>query len=154
MIAAPHAAIGAAIGVAVGDPVGGFVLGFVSHFLGDRTPHTESTTFYGKSPRLWKQRFRWFLVDAVATVALMGCLLWRHAHFHSAFWGMLGGLVPDLITNIPWLGDRLSPHWGFRQFRTFHHWTHCNLPKVQWKLGVMTQVIALAISVAYLLYTR
>lgn len=154
MLATPHAVVGAALGVAVGDPVTAFLLGFASHFLGDRLPHTEPTTFYGKGPEFENQRLGWMIVDGVVMVAILAALLHAHPRGLAGFWGAAGGLGPDLLTNVPWLGDRLARYWGFRQFRTLHHWVHDNIPKSRWLLGAVTQLVALTISTAYLLTTR
>lgn len=154
MLATPHATVGAAIGVASGDPLLGFVLGFVSHFLGDCLPHTEATTFYGKSRHYWRQRLIILAIDGTVMVAVLAPLLWNHPQRGVALWGFLGGIGPDLVTNIPFLGDRLKPYWGFRHFNAFHHWAHHNIPRDKWPLGVVTQVVVLCVTVSYLLLTH
>lgn len=167
MLAVPHVLVGAALGSLVGDvpgaPVIAFAVGWASHYVLDSVPHWErlyrphdQAGFETDTPASDWPRHIFF--QAVVDVVIAGLILFVIATNTSEaawwqtdqiFWGGVGGLVPDLLGNVPFWNRTLRKIPGFKQEHTFHSNVHIS-PVLQNRVprltGLLTQVVAVAAS--------
>lgn len=137
MVASIHAAAGAALGALTGHPVAGFVTGLVSHGVLDAIPHTDyRTTTPGVIDALLGLGFLAWLavVQPGGPLAL------------AAFWGGLGGMLPDTEVAIAHLffQGRMRHYYPSHTGRTPH-------PQVPPPGGIWTQAVTLALAAAILI---
>jgi hypothetical protein len=160
MLLVTHVAVGAALGEAVRGlpdaPLIAFVLGWISHYVLDALPHWEK--LYGeKFPSFETQASvkKWprasvisASIDVLLTVLFLAYFVWRDPngpfYVNPVFWGGLGAILPDLLTNTPFF----SGIWGkwpfFKQERFIHKYFHISrdsqihMPKY---LGLITQLV-------------
>lgn len=170
MIATSHVIVGGAVGVAVGtvtkNPAAALAAGIASHLICDFLPHTDSfihvQTVEGRPDQIkWTKQI---YVSAIADslLAFLITLFVWHKNFQLYFfapyaWGALGGYLPDLIDNFPLWSKQIQQLPFFKQFHELHAaihrpWqTRWPMPKFQ-ILGWLTQIIAVSISLWFLLH--
>jgi hypothetical protein len=152
MIGTGHLLIGGAVGVGtslllpppVAVPVA-LGLGILSHHLLDLLPHTDAATFW-PDPRKPLPRLICALVaiEVLTGLALTGAL-YISLHTQLAFVaGAFGGMLPDLLDEVPLWQER------FRRTSfgaTFHHWhdrLHCASMEKAWVTGIVIDVCVIA----------
>ncbi len=167
MLSVPHVLAGAALGSFVGDvpgaPMVGFAIGWASHYVLDHVPHWERLykpfqEIDWDTHRPAKEWPRHILVQAAIDVLLAGFILYAIATNTSEaswwrtdqiFWGAVGGLVPDLLGNVPFWNRTLRKIPGFKQEYAFHSLVHVtsqiqnSVPRLT---GLATQVAVIAAS--------
>lgn len=152
-----HAAAGALAGVVTGNPIIGFIFGFVSHFPLDTIPHGDRTASReAKHKRKFKFFFTWLTIDIVVTFVLLwiGFTSNTFSRPMVAFWGAIGGILPDILVGIYEYFTTIKQHhhpplaWFFliHEYNHFHIITRFDLPF--WH-GVVYQLAALALFVKY-----
>ncbi|MDP3947389.1 MAG: hypothetical protein Q8Q41_01705, partial [bacterium] len=168
MLFTSHAIVGAAVGVAAGNPYYGFLGGIASHHVLDAIPHFDQGTFrikkegaryLGKTAEYSERHFAasdWAILfaDWAVSVLIFNALVWflPLEYFLPMFAGALGGLLPDIVDSSPLWSKKLRAKSrvlaAYHKFHAFFHWT------VAWSrlwLGLGTQVLAVAVAMAYLL---
>lgn len=88
MMAVAHALVGAAVGHVIGDRRVALAAGVGSHLVGDLIPHRDYPLPV-ELPLL------------LGALALLAC---RHGSFSPAFWGAIGGVLPDIENGLHLLG--------------------------------------------------
>jgi len=130
MFLAVHAAVGAIAGNAVNNPIAAFSLGFLSHFFTDMVPHGDEVMYTGyKSGNHVRRALFYVGFDAVVTVIFVAMIFLRQDFFSTAnvAWGIIGGLLPDLIVGMAEAVRVKNRRWWQRQldnFRAFHMRNH------------------------------
>ena len=157
------AAVGTAVGVATGSPVVALAAGFASHLVCDLIPHLD----HPPAPKdandnlIWTPNVYVFAIfDSVIAWLLMAFLWYRYfgyPAFSPFIVGAIGAYLPDFIDNVPFWNKFTRPLPVFKQFHDFHEkihrvWTKRYPMPRSWVLGVTTQIIAIGVSVLYLLY--
>lgn len=141
MITTVHVISGGLIGESVDNAYLAFLLGIVLHYILDAIPHFDNVLENGKWT--WKQ---WLFTgsDLILTISLI-FFLKPEISFSSPFlWGAFGGLLPDILDNVPFWSNkfRKSPI-GSRIF-AFHERVHSSIkPNIIW--GLITQIAILVI---------
>lgn len=173
MLTVPHVVVGAALGSLIGDvpgaPVVAFVVGWASHYVLDSVPHWE---------RLYKpfQEIDWethdpaskwprhIFVQAALDVVVAFTLLYFLAQTAAVggvwyaspiFWGGVGASFPDLIGNVPFWNRALRKFTIFKREYDFHVYMHIKdetQKKLPRALGLVTQLVAVTIGLAWLLH--
>jgi len=135
MIISVHFLAGGVIGEAIGNPFLAFLLGIVLHFVLDAIPHFDNVLKNGK----WNYRQVIFTaLDAAATAWILFVYLKPDIYLASPLlWGALGGVLPDLFDNIPFLTIR-NTKLG-KPFHKFHNSIHSKPPG--WFIGSLTQIL-------------
>lgn len=158
MITIAHVLVGGAVGVATGNPVAALVAGVASHFAMDLIPHLDHPPYAEKdkkgdvifSQAIYIQAF--FDVIIAATIV---CILWYlwfdFPSLHPFVLGAFGGFLPDLIDNVPFWNKPFRKSAFGKQFHNFHEnihlvWTRTFPMDRYWLLGIVTQVVAVAIA--------
>ncbi|MBI2483278.1 hypothetical protein HYV74_03840 [Candidatus Uhrbacteria bacterium] len=125
-----HGATGAFVGQFTANPVLAFVFGFLSHFPLDVFPHGDRA-FALRAKRSVREAHRFMLLitaDLVIGAVVLGAafLFQRFDQPTAAFWGMIGGLLPDAIVAIPEYAMfvRKSKRVWFRWFYRLHDYNH------------------------------
>jgi hypothetical protein len=161
MLLVTHLAVGAAIGEAVhglpGAPAIAFVLGVASHYVLDALPHWEKLSGE-KFPdndtseplKKWpRASIKSATIDGILAILFLVYFVWRQPHgafyVNPVFWGGIGGVLPDFLTNTPGL-SKLWAKWPvFKEERYVHNYFHIShesqihMPRY---LGLITQIIA------------
>lgn len=171
MLTVPHVLVGAAVGSLIGDvpgaPAIAFATGWASHYVMDFVPHWEriykpfdEIDFETVTPA--KDWPRHIFVQAVIDVLFAAVILYAIWNFTSdaswwrtdqIFFAGLGAVVPDLLGNVPFWNRYLCRQPGFKQEYAFHTSVHVtdavqrSVPK--W-LGLLTQIIAVTVSICIL----
>lgn len=158
MLFTTHVLTGAALGVATQNPGLGLVLGVISHHLGDRIIHFDYGSFYIgtglKRPPNDKLATRdWvFAVTDVTVGTIVAALLWRVNQYSPAFFfGALGGILPDLMHNVPFWRNTFTKSKLGAKYLAFHHSFHSTAPFSRWWLGTTTNLMLIVLSLLVLL---
>lgn len=140
-----HATIGAVIGHVVGNPVLAFIYGFASHLLVDMIPHGDSVLAdnYKVHKKNKKTALAYVMVDAI--VAMFFILMMANAEGLSSMqaftWGVIGGVLPDLLTGVYEITKTPLLKW----FNTFHFYFHDFVVKrkgdVPLKYALLAQIV-------------
>ena len=148
MFLAGHAAAGALIGQQLQEnAILIFLLAFISHFLLDLIPHGDHhhvvDYYFGKKEKL-KEIYNTIKIDAVATIIIVVVLLvYTHLNRIAIAWGIIGGVLPDLIVGLNELVKNSKIKW----FTKFHFRVHNALVKsfdVKPWPGAVFQIIVIA----------
>ncbi len=155
MLITPHVAVGAAIGVATGDPIAGFAGGVASHFVLDAIPHTDPGTwhFYEdfSTHDLHAGDFTLGIVDVA--VAVFG-YVWLAGVAPLAtlpsILGAMGGALPDALVLVGLFYPKATKSRFLKGYYELVEKYHRTARPNQWILGIVTQIVAVAVSVWYL----
>lgn len=165
MLTVPHTLVGAAIGTlvegAAGAPALAFGLGWVSHYALDTIPHWERLyrphdIINWDTKRPVKEWPRHIFLQAVADVLIAAGIIfvvWQldPSRNTAVLWGALGGALPDLLDNVPFLNKVVGTIPGFRSFQRFHNHVHISERKQRQcsrYTGLLTQLATIAIAAA------
>ncbi len=170
MVATAHVLVGGAVGTAVGYATGSPVLalgaGIVTHFICDAIPHVDHPPApYKGTDLIWTPSIWAFALIDSTLAALIILFFWlRFPPPHEPYFvfGAIGGYLPDFIDNVPFWKNYIHKLPGFKQFHAFHEATHSfwrkkfPMPReAVWPkwclLGIVTQLIAISLSLVYLL---
>ena len=147
MFLAGHVAAGALIGQQLGtNPVLIFLLAFASHFLLDLVPHGDHhhvDGYYNGHKEAIRKLYNAIIVDAVITIIMVIILLvYTDLNKVAIAWGMIGGVLPDLLVGIA----ELRKSKLLNLYNKFHFWFHDALVhsfKVRPWPGALGQIIVI-----------
>jgi hypothetical protein len=149
MIGTGHLLVGGAIGAVAATqlppplavPVA-LGCGIVSHHLLDLIPHTDAATFWpcGSKP------IPWGVALLVAAEILLGLsltgLLYFSLHTTLAFVaGAVGGILPDLLDEVPLWQERFRRTWLGSIWHRWHTRLHCADMANSWKTGLVVDAL-------------
>jgi len=149
MIITPHFLVGAALGTMVKSLPVAFALGVGSHLILDAIPHVDPGTFQEIIRGRWPRWFYYFtILDFAATFLII--YFFRHRpDFSLIIAGGLGGILIDIIDNIPF---PVLDEWPvFKQVHLVHQAFHYYIKKENWYWGIIGQVIVIGGSLWFLL---
>ena len=142
MLAANHTIVAGVVGSYIGNPFLAFLAGFIIHFLLDSIPHFDTTD---KGKFTFRQIF---LVVADFAIGLM-LIFWvirADISINSPFvWGAFGGMVPDLLDNVPFWNKAFRKSKIGRKFHNFHNLFHSRLFNHKPFLGLLSQYLIIAL---------
>jgi hypothetical protein len=143
MIISVHFLAGGVVGEAIGNPFFAFLLGIALHFVLDAIPHFDNVLKNGK----WNYKQVIFTaLDVAATAWILFVYLKPDHNFtNPLLWGALGGVLPDLLDNIPFLTVR-NTKFG-KLLHKFHLKIHAKTPG--WIVGSITQIIVVILFVIW-----
>jgi len=145
MIISTHIISGGFAGEMLQNPILAFLVGIISHFILDAVPHTDNF-MDGKCRWNCKQTI-FTSVDIFLTIGLLVFLHPALTIHNSFWWGALGGLLPDLIDNVPILRGYLLKYKIVQKYHAFHEATHL-LREPNIILGMLSQVMMIVVFVA------
>ncbi len=143
-----HATLGAVIGHATGNPLLAFIFGFLSHFLIDMVPHgdTGMSDNFRVHKRRRKRAVAYVMVDAV--IALFFVLLLANTRdiesMRTFSWGIVGGVLPDLLVGMYDLTKSPLLRWFNRLHFYFHDFFVRRRGDVPLYYALMAQVVLIA----------
>ncbi|MFA6963455.1 MAG: hypothetical protein WC227_01935 [Patescibacteria group bacterium] len=141
MITTVHVISGGLLGESIGDPFLAFAAGIILHFILDAIPHFDNLLEDGEWT--WKQ---WVFTSAdLLLMTSLLIFLKPELSLSSPFlWGAFGGLLPDILDNVPFWRKKFRSTYFGGKLRAFHQGIH---PKgkqsVFW--GAITQIAALTL---------
>ena len=145
-----HATLGAVLAKAAGNPLMAFIFGFISHFLIDMIPHGDSglSDNFRVHKRKRKQAVAYVAVDAV--IAIIFVLILANTRDISSMrtftWGIIGGVLPDLLVGIYELTKTPLLKW----FNTMHFFFHDYFLKRKGEVPLYYALMAQVVLIAYL----
>lgn len=148
MLLAVHSVSAGVAGEVIGNPIFAFLLGFLLHFVLDAIPHFD-TTDEGK---FTKRQICLLAVDGAIGAAILIYLLIYSSHHLAFVAGVFGGLLPDLLDNIPWWEDRFRSSWFGKKFHQFHDYIQS--VKLKPIFGILVQYLIIIISICVFLFLR
>ena len=103
MLGGIHFLTGAALGSSLShNSFGSFLIGVASHHFLDILPHIDTNIFgeKGRTIKKWSSEI-WLLVVGeffLLTILMVLLLMNKKYVWQQAFWGGIGGILPDIIT--------------------------------------------------------
>ncbi|MDG1949652.1 MAG: hypothetical protein P8J32_02380 [bacterium] len=145
-----HATLGAVIGHAVGNPVLAFVFGFISHLLIDMIPHGDTglADNYKIHHKKKKTALAYVMVDAIFAIffVLMLANTKDLTSMQNFTWGIIGGVLPDLLTGI----YEITKTKFLKGFNTVHFFFHDYFVKRKGDVPLRYAILAQIVLIAYL----
>ena len=141
MLLATHSISAGVMGEKLDDPILAFLLGIVLHFVLDAIPHFDTTDAGKLTPR----QLLLILIDGLIGLMILYLIFHRSEHRISLMAGVAGGILPDLLDNIPlWEKQFRKTKFG----KLFHHW-HDIIQRKKLKplWGIAVQVLIIILSV-------
>jgi len=155
MMATPHMLAGAAIGRIARRPWLAYPAAFASHFLFDFTPHLDTHGLFGvKHGGPTSLEASVAVADFLIGALLVMTLSRRQPDRRVMVGGALFGVLIDLVEYVPPVGPWFKNWFGAAWLVRFHQDVQHNLTPAYWPLGLGTQAILLAISIAICLPRR
>ncbi len=153
MLITTHAAVGFTIGALVSDPYIAIPLALASHYLLDGLPHFEVSTFRKPGEKKLKPKNLFELIFVLTDAGLaFAFLAFFHIYFSpSAFWGVIAGVAPDVLDNVFLWSPYLHRIPVFRELHSFHKNFHHTARNREVAVGVLTQILIIALCVLILL---
>jgi hypothetical protein len=154
MIGTGHLLTGGALGVAAAAvlppalavPVA-LGAGVLSHHLLDLLPHTDADTFWPEGPRPRPRPWTAYIVTAVEVVlgVVLTGLLFAVQHPSPAFIaGAAGGLLPDLLDEVPLWQARFRRTGLGAAWHRWHLRLHCASMANAWRTGLVIDAVVVA----------
>lgn len=117
MLIATHSIVGAVAGESVGNPIYALLLGAAIHFLLDAIPHFDTTD----NGNYTKRQIGLVLVDGILGALVLAVLFFGHSEHKLNFAsGAFGGILPDLLLNVPGLKQKVLKNNLARRVQDFH----------------------------------
>lgn len=154
MLLTLHAATGAFVGELAPNPAFAFGLGVLSHFILDMFPHGDRMLAKRTKASGQPRRYFWLVgADALVGIAMFfpAFAFGRFEHPWLAYWGIIGGLLPDLIVAIPEYALYVKKEYRvrLRWFYRFHAFVHDQFihvfDRVPLQVGLAFQLILFVI---------
>lgn len=145
-----HATLGAVIGHATGNPLLAFIFGFISHLLIDMIPHGD--TGISDNFRIHKRRRKhavaYVMIDGI--IALFFVLMLANTRdiesMRSYSWGIVGGVLPDLLVGVHEITKTRLLDW----FNKLHFYFHDYFVKRKGDVPLYYAILAQIVLIAYL----
>jgi hypothetical protein len=145
-----HATLGAVIGHTVGTPFLAFIFGFISHFLIDVIPHGDTGLADNYRVRKVKRKtaLAYVMVDGIFALFFVLMLAnTRNIEMMNAYtWGIVGGVLPDLIVGLYEITKTPLLKW----FNTLHFAFHDFFVKRKGDVPLYYAILAQVVLIAYL----
>lgn len=145
MIIAAHTIVGGVAGEWIGNPALAFLIGIVLHFVLDSIPHYDTVE---GGCWTWKQivftgldfLLMFYLLFAIVKLPLDRTIL------NSSFaWGAFGGMVPDLLDNVPFWQKKFRSFQFGKSMNAFHYRIQPKQPSFLYGMATQVAVIFLAL---------
>jgi len=148
MLIAAHSISAGVVGEVVENPILAFLLGFILHFILDAIPHFDSTD----GGKFTKRQIALLAIDGTIGLAVLIYLFFNSSHQLSFVAGVFGGLLPDMLDNVPWWEDKFRKSKFGKVFHAFHD--YIQLIKLKPVLGLSVQCIIVFLSIYIFLTLR
>lgn len=149
MTIVPHAIIGASAALFTGNIYIAFLFGLISHFVADATPHLEPNSLVKYAPDGTKKWSPWlyvFVASEFILTILIFYFLRTRPDFYLLVVAGIGGLLPDIIVNNPFLQKyRYSP--VIKYIFWFHDKIHLELPIKYWYISAICEIALIGLAI-------
>ena len=146
MLIAAHSISAGVAGEVIGNPILAFFLGFILHFVLDAIPHFDTTD----AGKFTKRQIVLLSKDAITGLIILYFLFTNSSNQLAFLAAVLGGLLPDILDNVPWWSDKFRAS----RFGTIFHAFHQKIQSIKLKpiLGISIQYVIILISICIFLY--
>jgi len=148
MLIAAHSISAGVVGEVIRNPILAFLLGFVLHFVLDAIPHFDTTD----DGKFTKRQAVLLAIDGIIGLVFL-VYLYMNSSFRLSFMaGVFGGLLPDILDNVPWWEEKFRSS----KFGSVFHSFHDKIQSIKLKpiLGISIQYIIIIISICIFLTFR
>ncbi len=138
MLITAHTIAGGTIGRMVEAPSPAFLLALISHFILDLIPHYDTTD----NQKLTARQVGLVIADFALVIFLL--IFWVRPRWeigNPVLWGIAGANLPDLLDNLPAVGDAFRRTAFGRAFHRFHQGTHTGWRQPGPVLGLAIQYL-------------
>ena len=154
MLFTTHLLVGSAIGKATGNPASGFIVGYLSHHLLDYIPHYDPGSLLYKDEEkdvVWKP-FTYFMaiLDVAVGLGIVTIVALNSPDATNIIAGGLGGVLTDLLDNVPTIKDIFRKTKFGKGFHNLHETFHNTLTTESIFIGLMMQIILSGIMLIYI----
>lgn len=158
MIPTGHLLVGGAIGVSlsslpteIATPIA-LAAGVASHHVLDWIPHTDAGTFYpDHCDKIPKRVLLVIVLEGLLGLALTAFFFWTHYPTLPFLAGAIGGMIPDILDNIPlWKKQFRETRLG-QKWHEFHEKWHCGEMAQIWLLGIVVDLLVVSGGIWYLM---
>lgn len=146
MLLGAHLIAGAVAGEYVDNPFLAFAAGIILHFILDAIPHYD-TTDDGKYT--FRQMALIVVEGIISIIIFLYCYKDFSIHKVSYLAGALGGVVPDIIDNVPFWQKYFQKSLFGQKFHRFHEWVQSL--KISPVPGLIIQYLIIAVAVLILI---
>jgi len=117
MMTATHIIAAGYVGEKIGNPFLAFLVGIVIHFLLDCIQYYDTTD----NGEITKRQLVLIFTDLIIGILIIVLVLKANLNLQGSFlWGAFGGILPDVMDNIPfWQKAFRSTSFG-KKFHKFH----------------------------------
>ncbi len=152
MLATPHLLAGAAVGSTVAGVPGAFIFGALSHLLLDAVPHTDDALLeVPRGGRIMPADYAAVTLDIVVGFIFVFYFAFAGNHIPDhVMAGAIGGISPDLVSNVPFWSPYLVGLPIIKQFHWLHGFVNQGVGEHRKLLGVLTQFVVIIVSVIIL----
>jgi hypothetical protein len=141
-------AIGAGVSLALPPPLAAPValaFGIASHHLLDLIPHTDAATFWPAPQQGLPWAVSLFVaVEILIGLGLVGFFYLSHHTTIAFLSGAVGGMLPDLLDEVPLWQGRFRRNWVGAAWHRWHTRLHCADMANSWVAGVVVDVLVIA----------
>jgi len=142
MLAASHIVAGGVVGSYIGNPFLAFLVGFILHFILDAIPHFDTI---GDNILSFKQ-MSLIIADLLIGVALIIYVIKPDLSPGSPFiWGAVGGMLPDLLDNVPFWRNAFRKSKVGGKIHNFHGKIQSRALENHPFVGMLTQYIIITL---------
>jgi hypothetical protein len=148
MTIAPHALIGAASSTFTSNIWLAFLFGVISHFIGDAVPHLEPNSLVTKTStgeKKWAPGLYVYVAAEILFTIWLISFVRHRPDFYLIVAGVIGGLLPDMIVNNPFL-QKYHDKPVIKYIFIFHDKIHMELPISLWYISALTELSLIILS--------
>jgi hypothetical protein len=146
MIIVAHIVASGVAGEMTASPLPAFFIGLILHFILDAIPHFDNIDNH----RWTRRQITFTTLDVLISLFLIFYVFAVRIDsslFTNTFvWGSFGGLLPDILDNVPFWSKKFRATKFGKVFHKFHDWLHFIKTGVFW--GSMTQIITILFFIA------
>jgi len=142
MLAASHLVAGGVVGSYIGNPFLAFLVGIIIHFLLDSVPHFDTI----EEDKFDYKELSLIFIDFLIGMAIIIWVIKPDISLNSSFvWGSIGGMTPDLFDNVPFWKETFRKTRIGSKVHYLHERIHSKAFDKRPLLGILTQLITIAI---------
>jgi hypothetical protein len=145
MLLGTHLITGAVAGEYLDNPFLAFAAGFILHFIIDAIPHFDTTD---NDKMTFRQMALIFVDGIIGIIIVFYCYKDFSVHKMSYLAGALGGILPDILDNVPFWEKSFQKSTFGRNFHNLHKWVQSI--KLSPIPGLAIQYLIIAVAVLIL----
>lgn len=148
MLIAAHSVSAGVVGEVIADPILALLFGFILHFILDAIPHYDTTD----GGKFTKRQLFLLALDGIVGLTILIFLFINSSAKLPFVMGILGGLLPDLLDNVPFWDKQFRRTIFGKRFHQFHE--KIQSVKLAPLPGILIQYFISTVSIYIFFYLR